>query len=342
MSAAVLAVCGFSGSGKTTLIERVLPPLLARGLAVAVVKHDAHGLSVDHPGKDSDRFFRAGADVHLAGPGEGLLRAHRCGLHDPIVTVRRLSADHDVILVEGHKATPLPKVWVAGPEGTPPPPQVSHVLAVLERDDDPEARLTAVIDRRLDDAVSCGTVLGGLLTGGWNRRRERPRQRRDFGGVSCLEHARRVLAPLVARVIPLGSGQMPADWIGPPCLPDAPGVPGPLAGVLSALRWAPEASWLIGDCDQFRRSSGVVSWLLSHRAPGRWVIMMEREDGRPEPFPLLLEPQAGGLFEELARSDIPAPHLLAGMEHVHTVACPPEFSAAFADAMNLDCHPLRA
>ena len=33
----VLAVCGFSGSGKTTLLEAVIPRLVERGLAVAVV-----------------------------------------------------------------------------------------------------------------------------------------------------------------------------------------------------------------------------------------------------------------------------------------------------------------
>ncbi|MDP6460361.1 MAG: molybdopterin-guanine dinucleotide biosynthesis protein MobB, partial [Gemmatimonadota bacterium] len=59
----VLAVCGWSGSGKTTLLDRVIPEITARGLSVAALKHDAHGLKVDPRGKDSDRLFRAGADV---------------------------------------------------------------------------------------------------------------------------------------------------------------------------------------------------------------------------------------------------------------------------------------
>ena len=68
--APVLAVCGFSGSGKTTLLEAVIPNLVKRGLAIAVVKHDAHGFEVDKPGKDSDRLFRAGATIALSGPGQ--------------------------------------------------------------------------------------------------------------------------------------------------------------------------------------------------------------------------------------------------------------------------------
>ena len=71
----VFGVCGWSGSGKTTLIEAVLPKLLARNLKVAVVKHDVHAIDVDRPGKDSDRFFQAGADVYLQG-NEELSRRH--------------------------------------------------------------------------------------------------------------------------------------------------------------------------------------------------------------------------------------------------------------------------
>ena len=55
----VLGVCGWSGSGKTTLIEAILPAFRAKGLKIAVIKHDVHGLDIDRPGKDSDRLFRA-------------------------------------------------------------------------------------------------------------------------------------------------------------------------------------------------------------------------------------------------------------------------------------------
>ena len=36
----ILGFAGFSGSGKTTLLEKLTPLLVARGLRVAVVKHD--------------------------------------------------------------------------------------------------------------------------------------------------------------------------------------------------------------------------------------------------------------------------------------------------------------
>src|SRR3989337_99557 len=93
----ILGICGYSGSGKTTLIEKILPYLRNKGLAVALVKHDVHGLDVDRPGKDSDRLFRAGADVLLQGSEEEMLRSHRAegdGLTEALLT---LCGRYDVV-----------------------------------------------------------------------------------------------------------------------------------------------------------------------------------------------------------------------------------------------------
>jgi len=119
--APVLGICGWSGSGKTTLIERVVSHLCERGLSVAIVKHDVHGINVDRPGKDSDRFFNAGADVLLQGPRQEFLRTHGTGDPKLIPTLQALVRRYDLILVEGHKGTPLPKVWVLSADETAPP-----------------------------------------------------------------------------------------------------------------------------------------------------------------------------------------------------------------------------
>ncbi len=134
---AVLAICGWSGSGKTALIEAVLPRLIASGLKVAVVKHDVHGVNVDAPGKDSDRLFRAGADVLLAGPGESLVRKHQPGgtdlKTDLETALALLGLRYDVVLVEGGKRLDLPKVWLLGGGETRPPAGVPGILAALPR-----------------------------------------------------------------------------------------------------------------------------------------------------------------------------------------------------------------
>jgi molybdopterin-guanine dinucleotide biosynthesis protein MobB len=122
----LLAVCGHSGAGKTTLIEAAVRRLRRRGLAVAVVKHDVHGLNVDRRGKDSDRLFRSGADVFLHGPRERLARLHSGGFDE-------LLGRYDLVLVEGWKRAPLPKVWLLGAGESKAPRGVGKTLAVLPR-----------------------------------------------------------------------------------------------------------------------------------------------------------------------------------------------------------------
>jgi molybdopterin-guanine dinucleotide biosynthesis protein MobB len=123
----VLGICGWSGAGKTTLIEAVLPRLLAKGLSVAVVKHTTHELDLDREGTDSERLFRAGADVVVRGPAEGLLRTHE-GKGEFSAALRSLAGQYDLVLVEGGKSAAIPKVWLAGPEQAPPPPDLEGVL----------------------------------------------------------------------------------------------------------------------------------------------------------------------------------------------------------------------
>ncbi len=97
----VVCFAGWSGSGKTTLIEKLIPALSDRGLRVAVVKHDAHGLFFDGAGKDSRRFSDAGAVCSVVnGPGETAVFLRRpLGLEQTLSLIR----DVDLILVEGYK-----------------------------------------------------------------------------------------------------------------------------------------------------------------------------------------------------------------------------------------------
>lgn len=128
----VLGICGYSGAGKTTLIERLLPRLKAAGFRLAVVKHDAHALDVDRSGKDSDRLFRAGADVLVHDARQGLLRFHARRLSLP-AALARLAGRYDLVLVEGHKRSPGPKLWLLSEGETSAPAGLSSVLATLPR-----------------------------------------------------------------------------------------------------------------------------------------------------------------------------------------------------------------
>ncbi len=111
MAIPVIAFAAWSGTGKTTLIEKVVAVLKAKGLRLAVIKHDAHRFEIDREGKDSWRFTQAGADVVLlSSPEKTALVAQRAHtLRELIASVR----DVDLILVEGYKNEDLPQIGVS-------------------------------------------------------------------------------------------------------------------------------------------------------------------------------------------------------------------------------------
>ena len=109
--AAIIGFYGYSDSGKTTLIERLIGDLRAEGLRVAAVKVSEQALSLDRPGKDSDRYAQAGANgVALAGRAESGFRfPERLALRDILRVLESISAPQ-VILVEGAEDDFVPKV----------------------------------------------------------------------------------------------------------------------------------------------------------------------------------------------------------------------------------------
>lgn len=110
----VVAFAGYSGSGKTTLIEKLIARLKEDGFRVATVKHDGHRFEIDHEGKDSWRFTRAGSDITIIASEEQTAYLERGNL--PIDRLLGKIRDVDLILVEGYKNEPLPQIGIARKE----------------------------------------------------------------------------------------------------------------------------------------------------------------------------------------------------------------------------------
>ena len=115
------AVCGVKNSGKTTLTEGIIRTLTARGLKTAVIKHDGHEFECDIAGTDSSRFVEAGAyGAAVFSKGQIFIRKTGAfpGTEDLQGTLkileRMISAfpEADVILAEGLKGLPVPKIEV--------------------------------------------------------------------------------------------------------------------------------------------------------------------------------------------------------------------------------------
>jgi molybdopterin-guanine dinucleotide biosynthesis protein MobB len=318
LPAPVLAVCGWSGSGKTTLLEAVLPRFVAVGLRVAALKHDAHGVEVDREGKDSDRLFRAGANVLLRSPGEAFARWH--GL-DPTAALDLLAAEHDLVLLEGHKDTPFPKVWLATEADPDAPAGLDDVRAVLPWGGARADALERLTTEFVREHHATRARLGGVLLGGTGARTGRPKHVLEYRGRTFMEHAVAAVAPHVAEVVLLGGAEVPPALAALRRLPDPPGLDGPLSGLLAALRWAPTAVWVVVPCDVPLLGADAVGWLLSCRRPGVRIVLPHDAAGRPEPLFAVWEPQARPLLERIALAG-GGPAAVAGEPGVATPPIP--------------------
>jgi molybdopterin-guanine dinucleotide biosynthesis protein B len=112
----VIGITGGSGNGKTTLIVALLPALRAAGLTVSTIKHAHHGFDIDRPGKDSFRHREAGAHEVLVATAERWALLHENAAGElPLSALLARLAPVDLVLVEGYKREPIPKLEVHRP-----------------------------------------------------------------------------------------------------------------------------------------------------------------------------------------------------------------------------------
>jgi molybdopterin-guanine dinucleotide biosynthesis adapter protein len=113
----IFGLAGWSGSGKTTLLTAVIPELAAQGVTVSTIKHAHHDFDIDQPGKDSWRHRQAGAtQVMVASARRWALMQELRGMPEPSLDelIAHVSPV-DLLLVEGYKRHPHPKIEVHRP-----------------------------------------------------------------------------------------------------------------------------------------------------------------------------------------------------------------------------------
>jgi molybdopterin-guanine dinucleotide biosynthesis adapter protein len=111
-SAPIIGIAGWKKSGKTTLAVRLIEEFTRRGLRVASLKHAHHDLRIDDEETDSARHRRAGAQqVFVVSRERWALISELRGAPEPdfAEVVARL-APCDLIIVEGYKSQPIPKI----------------------------------------------------------------------------------------------------------------------------------------------------------------------------------------------------------------------------------------
>jgi molybdopterin-guanine dinucleotide biosynthesis protein B len=110
----IISIIGRKNAGKTTLTVALASELARRGNRVMSMKHADHPAQVDQPGVDSWRHFHEGRAerVLLVSPEMRVLFQRALDEYDPIALAREHLSGADIVLVEGFKRAPLPKIEV--------------------------------------------------------------------------------------------------------------------------------------------------------------------------------------------------------------------------------------
>ena len=130
----IFGIAGFSGSGKTTLMLKLIPVLAGLGLKITSIKHTHHKARMDREGDLGFAERKAGAIESIVGNSKAFLRIedykepHEASLPE---IIRRVG-DADLVLIEGFKHYPHPKLEIHRPIVGKPTlfPEDRHILAV--------------------------------------------------------------------------------------------------------------------------------------------------------------------------------------------------------------------
>lgn len=116
----VFGITGWKNAGKTTLTMRLVEHITSLGFSVSTIKHAHHAADVDREGTDSHKHRTAGArEVMLATPSRfALMHELRAGEDEPALeALLERMAPVDLVLIEGFKREPFPKIMIHRHEG---------------------------------------------------------------------------------------------------------------------------------------------------------------------------------------------------------------------------------
>lgn len=110
----IISVIGRKDAGKTTLVVALAGEFARRGRTVGTIKHGHHTAEMDPEGKDTWRHFHEGhaARVMIESPSRRVMVERTAEEESPQTLAARYFADTDIVIVEGFKSRPLPKVEV--------------------------------------------------------------------------------------------------------------------------------------------------------------------------------------------------------------------------------------
>lgn len=142
----MISIIGLKNAGKTTFLVALAAEMARRKFRVMTIKHGSHAADMDQRGKDTWRHWHEGRAerVLMEGPGQRVLFERTKEESDPVALARRYLTGADIVLVEGFKRAPLPKIevyrGVAGPKPIFDPEKHDPADWIALVTDDPDLR----------------------------------------------------------------------------------------------------------------------------------------------------------------------------------------------------------
>ncbi|MFQ5432903.1 MAG: molybdopterin-guanine dinucleotide biosynthesis protein B [Nitrospinota bacterium] len=310
-----LGFCGYSGSGKTTLMEKLAALLTDKGLSVGYFKHDAHKFDIDRKGKDSDRLFHAGVKtLAITSPDESAARFKSADLDG---MGESLFAECDIVLVEGYKNAQWDKLWVHPYDGSSDElPELDNLVGQLgggsKLKHDDITSIASFVNGWLEKKTVQKPLYGGLLIGGKSVRMGSPKSLLEIDSETFAEKQYRILQNKCDEVYLLGTGRLPESLRDAPRLADPHGIEGPIAGLITAGRFAPSADWLVLAVDMPNVKESHIEKLLTGRKPGFRCVMAQNPDsGKTDPLCALYSSQLLHITDARRQGELSITKLLA-------------------------------
>ena len=162
----IIGIAGWKNSGKTTLAVRLIEEFTRRGLRVTTVKHAHHNFQIDDAETDSARHRRAGAgQVAIVSSKRWALVTELGDANEPdFADVIAMLAPADLIVVEGYKTAPIPKIEArrgASSHEKPLAQNNPHVIAIAA--DEPAAHSDPLPVFHLDDVATLADFIAKRL-----------------------------------------------------------------------------------------------------------------------------------------------------------------------------------
>ncbi len=127
----IISFVGRHNAGKTTVLGKLITLLTQEGFKIAYIKHVHHNLDI-FPGQDSELALQAGADYVVASSPRLQVQYRRYSEEPSLEElIAAVPADIDLVIVEGFKKEPLPKVEVVRQAIDPVPMLLPRTLALV-------------------------------------------------------------------------------------------------------------------------------------------------------------------------------------------------------------------